>query len=114
MEVLSGQSDGIYHTNNFYLYYNPAVNRFQYFRYDFDLSLGAVQSWYNMVNPNVLTWGFDSYGRLILSRILSVPSFQAIYIKYLRRHMESYFNPWSTLIDRANEIGQMVAPVSSE
>jgi hypothetical protein len=41
MEVATGNWDGIFNANNYYLYFNPDVNKFQYFRHDLDFSYGV-------------------------------------------------------------------------
>jgi len=110
MEVMSGQSDGIYNANNYWLYFNPDVNKFQYFRHDFDLSFGTFENWMRMVDDDIYTWGFKARGRILLTRILSAPSFRATYSDYLRKYMRAYFNPLSSLIPRLDQIGRMVAP----
>jgi hypothetical protein len=110
MEVMSGQTDGIYNANNYWLYYNKSLKQFQYFRHDFDLSYGMFENWMGMVDCDIYTWGFKGRGRILLTRILSVPSFRASYSSYLRQFIRSYFNPLSSLIPRMDQLGREISP----
>ena len=87
VEVATGNWDGIYNANNYFLYYNTD-GLFYYYRYDLDLSLGSLDFFYGFSDRSIWTWASTfppGSGQLLPDRILSVPSFQEIYASYLSK-----------------------------
>eukprot|EP00008_Paramoeba_atlantica_P003795 CAMPEP_0201488066 /NCGR_PEP_ID=MMETSP0151_2-20130828/16665_1 /ASSEMBLY_ACC=CAM_ASM_000257 /TAXON_ID=200890 /ORGANISM="Paramoeba atlantica, Strain 621/1 / CCAP 1560/9" /LENGTH=437 /DNA_ID=CAMNT_0047873283 /DNA_START=569 /DNA_END=1882 /DNA_ORIENTATION=+ len=93
-EVSTGNWDGIYNGNNYFLYYNTDGLMY-YYRHDLDLSFGSINEYYRMANRTIWNWASATprgRGHLLVDRILSVPSFQEIYSSYLSKLL-SYVNP---------------------
>mmetsp|Transcript_19315 Transcript_19315/g.26629 ORF Transcript_19315/g.26629 Transcript_19315/m.26629 type:complete len:306 (+) Transcript_19315:52-969(+) len=93
-EVATGNWDGTYNANNYYLYYNTD-ELFYYYRHDLDVSFGNLDWQYRMSNRSIWEWGTafpPGRGRLLIDRILAVESFQEIYSSYLSKLM-NYVNP---------------------
>ena len=104
-EVSTGNFDGIYNGNNYFLYYNTDRLMY-YYRHDLDLSFGSFDYIYRMENRSIWNWGSAfprGRGHLLIDRILSVPSFQEIYSSYLSKLM-TYVNAdqSGTFADRVN------------
>ena len=86
-EVATGNYDGIYNANNYYLYYNTDELMY-YYRHDLDLSFGFVDFDFRMSNRSIWEWGSafpPGPGQLLIDRILAVPSFQQTYASYLSK-----------------------------
>lgn len=111
VEVLTGNWDGIWDCNNYWLYYNPDVNVFQYFRQDLDVSFGTWDSIYSFNDINVYGWGnYNSRGYRLINRILNVDSFRNSFSNYMLEFVKVYYNFGSNLIPRVNTISYEIAP----
>ena len=106
-EVLTGNWDGIWNGNNYFLYYNYDVNLFQYFRQDVDVSFGAWDNFYNMTTKDVYNWGEGGRGHWLIDKVLSVPTFRAAYTEYLYQAMTA-FNLHGEYVLLSNAMAQEV------
>ena len=83
--------------NNFYLYHNPATDRWYYLPFDFDNTFGIWWSgiWpsLNWATRDVYDWGHPQESRPLMERILEVPEFRERYTYHLRDLIETLFIP---------------------
>ncbi len=95
--VLLGNPDDYRgNANNYYLYHNPAINKWMMFPYDYDHSLG--QGWEGApafsnysIGADIYDWGrwtthalgVDQYAHPLVDKILAVPAYQVIYEQHL-------------------------------
>jgi len=112
MEVMTGNWDGIYDGNNYYLYKDPTINKWRYFRHDLDLSFGMFEFLMagNFSSKNVYRWYVGGRGFILPSKILSVTNFVNVYTKYMLQALDEYFNPTSSLINTALALKQSAGP----
>ena len=108
VEVLTGNADGIYSGNNYFLYYNYDVNLFQYFRQDLDVAFGSADTFYNMTNRDVYAWGEGGRGHWIIDKVLSVPTFRDVYTEYIYQALTA-FNLHGEYVLLSNVMSQEVA-----
>jgi len=111
-EVLTGNYDGIWNGNNFYLYYN-IDDLFYYYRQDLDLAFGANQYERNFANRSVWAWGETGRGQTLINRILAVPSFQKIYASYVA-NLTRYVNGIESgpFISRMEALHKQIRPLA--
>ena len=117
VEVATGNWDGIYNANNYFLYYNTD-GLFYYYRYDLDISFGSLDSWYGFSTRSIWTWASTfppGRGQLLPDRILAVPSFQEIYSSYLLKLL-SYVNdnfkgPFAERVERMHQSIEVAVPM---
>lgn len=85
IDILTGNWDNYwYNKNNFYLYRNPASNRFEFIPYDYDNTFGidfigpdwGTRSWIN--------WGHPNEGRPLTDRLMDVPEYRQRLDYYLQ------------------------------
>lgn len=84
LEVLAGHWDNYgYNKNNYYLYHNPADNKFYFISYDADNTYGI--DWVNRdwSARDVKDWLNHGESRPMLENPLKVPLFNAQYLRYL-------------------------------
>eukprot|EP00008_Paramoeba_atlantica_P013325 CAMPEP_0201482706 /NCGR_PEP_ID=MMETSP0151_2-20130828/6969_1 /ASSEMBLY_ACC=CAM_ASM_000257 /TAXON_ID=200890 /ORGANISM="Paramoeba atlantica, Strain 621/1 / CCAP 1560/9" /LENGTH=440 /DNA_ID=CAMNT_0047865519 /DNA_START=601 /DNA_END=1923 /DNA_ORIENTATION=+ len=108
-EVATGNGDGIWNGNNYFLYYQTDGLMY-YYRHDLDLSFGFVDVYQRMAIRSVWEWGSATppgRGRLLIDRILSVPSFQEMYSSYLLKLM-TYVN-----VDQSGSYARRVSGIHS-
>ena len=94
IEVLSGHWDGYsYNKNNFYLYYNPEKNWFEYIPYDTDNTLGI--DWVNRdwSDRNIYDWArHGDTGRPLYTRLLNVEEYAIMYSRSIDNLIKTIFN----------------------
>jgi spore coat protein CotH len=77
VEILTGHWDGYsYNKNNYYLYYNPDENRFEYIPYDTDNTLGIDWIGRDWAARNIYDWARHGEPRKLHTRILSVEKYK--------------------------------------
>ena len=101
-EVLTGNWDGLWNGNNYYLYYNPQISKFQYFRHDLEMSFGMWETFYPMSETPIYTWGDGGRGYRLINRILSVEPFKSQFSQYSFDLLESYFFIGGNFLERMN------------
>eukprot|EP01094_Clydonella_sp_ATCC50884_P002791 TRINITY_DN1213_c0_g1_i2.p1 TRINITY_DN1213_c0_g1~~TRINITY_DN1213_c0_g1_i2.p1 ORF type:complete len:379 (+),score=115.14 TRINITY_DN1213_c0_g1_i2:1053-2189(+) len=117
MEVLTGQSDGTYNSNNYYLYYDFAIDKFRYFRHDLDIAFGLLENFpgYDFAVKNIWTWEQGGRGYRLPQRVLAQPEFQEIYAHYLSALLSDFVNPNSTLGARMDVLHrELQTPVAQD
>jgi len=72
------------------------------------VSFGVLNQAYNMMDP--FTWGFEARGKILLSRVLSVPSFVARYVSYLQQVLDTYFMPSGAFLQRVYALQGFLLP----
>ena len=92
IDVMTGNWDGpIVNKNNFYLYYNTAVSKFEYLPYDLDNTFGIDWLGSDWGWRNIYSWNGSNHPRPIYTRILSVPKYREQYSFYISQLID-YFN----------------------
>jgi len=77
IEILTGHWDGYsYNKNNFYLYYNPNENRFEYIPYDTDNTLGIDWVDRDWADRNIYDWAKHGEPRPLHKRILAIEKYK--------------------------------------
>jgi spore coat protein CotH len=77
IEILTGHWDGYsYNKNNYYLYYNPDENRFEYIPYDTDNTLGIDWIGRDWAERNIYDWAKHGEPRNLHTRILSIEKYK--------------------------------------
>lgn len=93
-DVFTANWDGYsFNVNNFYLYHNPATDKFEYIAYDLDNTFGI--DWFNVnwAERNVYDWTSDFHDNVLTNRILEVPEFRNRYSYYLQKLVNVYAHP---------------------
>eukprot|EP00339_Tiarina_fusa_P005710 CAMPEP_0116999970 /NCGR_PEP_ID=MMETSP0472-20121206/2482_1 /TAXON_ID=693140 ORGANISM="Tiarina fusus, Strain LIS" /NCGR_SAMPLE_ID=MMETSP0472 /ASSEMBLY_ACC=CAM_ASM_000603 /LENGTH=278 /DNA_ID=CAMNT_0004699535 /DNA_START=850 /DNA_END=1682 /DNA_ORIENTATION=- len=104
-EVLTGNWDGLWNSNNYYLYWNPEVSKFQYFRHDMDQTFGSMEPFFHMEDAPIYTWGDDGSGFRLINRFLATQPFRQMFTDYCYKLIDVYFN----LQKEGNFLGRMEA-----
>ena len=92
-ELTSNWDGPIINKNNFYLYFNPADQRFSYIPYDLDNTLGIDWFGVDWANTDIYEWSYLSGDyRPIYERILSIPAYKDRLSYYLDKYTREYFN----------------------
>ena len=105
-EVLTGNWDGIWNGNNYYLYWNPDVSVFQYFRHDMDMSFGSVEPIYSFAEAPVYSWGDGGRGYRLINRVLAVQPFRQMFTDYCYQLMDAYYTLDGEFMDRMETLNQ--------
>eukprot|EP01114_Cavostelium_apophysatum_P020864 TRINITY_DN7113_c0_g2_i1.p1 TRINITY_DN7113_c0_g2~~TRINITY_DN7113_c0_g2_i1.p1 ORF type:complete len:542 (-),score=76.90 TRINITY_DN7113_c0_g2_i1:40-1665(-) len=97
--------DGIaQHANNYYLYWNPTVEKFQLFRHDLDCAFGLLLNGSMELNIYFTGLGYSP----MTSKILNIPAFKTQFEEMYCELISKYFNLQSPLLDLARQLHQMV------
>lgn len=91
-DVLSGNWDGYYNKNNFYLYHNTATGKFEYIPYDLDNTLGIDWLGVDWTMQNIYNWAPNGEDRPLVTRLLQVPDYRARFTYYVEEFMLTVFN----------------------
>ena len=113
-EIATGQPEGMFDANNYFLYFNPDLKVFQFFRHDLDDSWGLWNTYRLMDVRNVFQWFQGGRGYRLPERILSVPSFRSSFISYFQKLLSVYFvnQSSSTLVQRMQQMHTMILPLA--
>lgn len=108
-DVLSGNWDGYWNKNNFYLYNNTATGKFEYIPFDVDNTFGI--DWFNIdwAERNMYDWVSSDEDRPLIERLLEVPDYRARFTYYIQKVMEEDFNS-EVLFAQLDELQVMLAP----
>ena len=93
VDVVTGNWDDIwYGRNNYYLYHDPATDRFEFIPYDMDNTYGV-----DFFNKDWATRPYDTWGNasVLADRILAVPAYEAQYRRYLLHVVEAGEGPFT-------------------
>lgn len=95
---------------NFYFYYLPVSNRFEWIVWDASLSMGAfpTSGVSNVENMNIC-YVINSANRPLFGKILSTPELKAAYIDTLKSVFTGYFNP-ASLSAHIDSIANIIRP----
>jgi len=110
-EVLTGNWDGLWNGNNYYLYWNPDVQVFQYFRHDMDMSFGMWDTFYNRSNVNVYDWGTGGRGYRLINRVLATQPFRQQFTDYCYQLIDAYFHLEGDFIARMDYLNNELRPL---
>src|SRR3990167_1363718 len=111
VEVLTGNWDGLWNGNNYFLYYNPTVSKFQYFRQDLDVAFGIWDTFYNMIDKPIYTWGDGGRGYRLINRVLANPAFKASFTNYCYQLINTYYKLVGSFSDRMFFINEELRPI---
>jgi len=94
MEILIGHWDNYYYNkNNFYLYYVPQFNRWEYFPYDMDNTFGIHWNVCPDVDDrDIHDWGSNNAEAPLTNKLLAIPEFRADFEGYVEQFLGSVFN----------------------
>ena len=92
IDALTGNWDGYaYNVNNFYLYHDPATERFTYLPYDLDNTWGIDWVRRDWGTRDVNDWARRNVPRPLYERILAVQRYRDRYNFYLADYLERFF-----------------------
>ena len=111
VEVLSGNFDGIWNANNYYLYYNYDVNQFQYFRHDVSSSFGVWNTIYDMTFAPLYTWGDGGRGYRLINRVLANEPFRSQFTNYTKQLLENYYHLEGAFVERMEFLNSEISPL---
>ena len=112
VDIVTGSWDNYsYLKNNFYLYYNPRTEVFEYIPYDFDNTFGiwwdGIEGGIDWATRDLYEWGNQHESRPLTDRILAVGVYQDRLSFYINRLLEHSYVP-SVLKDRVDAIHALV------
>ncbi len=111
-EILFGHWDGYsINQNNYYLYKNPADQRFYFLSFDLDNTLGVDffnQPWETW---NIYQWEFGE--RPLYQSIMSFPDYRARFTAYMEDALNNVYQE-SELISRLEEMQELILPFALE
>ncbi|MBN2425413.1 MAG: CotH kinase family protein [Calditrichaceae bacterium] len=96
VNVLTGSWDDYwYNQNNFYIYHEPAADRFHLIPYDYDNTFGI--SWFSTDWTDINPYYFAEFegqqgSRPLIDRILNIPSYRNLYTHFLEHYLLNVFN----------------------
>ncbi|MEQ9308142.1 MAG: CotH kinase family protein [Balneolaceae bacterium] len=93
VDILTGNWDNYwYNQNNFYLYNNPATNRFEIIPYDYDNTFGIDWLGPDWGTRDINDWGPGGANRPLTNRILEVEEYRNRLHFYIDKIIEEIFN----------------------
>ncbi len=108
-DVLSGNWDGYYNKNNFYLYHNTATGKFEYIPYDLDNTLGIDWLGVDWTMQDIYNWKPGNEDRPLIDRLLQVSDYRARFTYYVEEFMLTIFNA-SSLFGEFDEMRALLEP----
>ncbi len=100
VDVSTGNWDGYYNKNNFYLYHNPATGKFEYIPYDTDNSFGIDWFGINWQTINAYNWKPSGDARPLYEKLMANTEARNIFSYYLKQVSEQLLaNSWGAGID---------------
>jgi len=111
VEVLAGNFDGIWNANNYYLYYNYDLNKFQYFRHDVSSSFGVWNNLYPLTANNIYTWGDGGRGYRLINRVLANQPFRDLFTYYMNMLLDKYYLKDAEFWNRVLALNSMIDPL---
>jgi len=110
VEVMTGNWDGLWNGNNYFLYYNTGLEKFQYFRHDLEISYGTWETFYSMATKPIYSWGDGGVGYRLINRVLATQPFREMFTSYCRQLIEVYFKIGDAFTDRIDFLNQELRP----
>lgn len=108
-EILIGHWDNYYYNkNNYFLYNNPATNKFEYIPYDLDNTYGLNWGVGNINHRNVHDWGSDNNYAPLAERIIAIQDYKRDLESYLYEIIQSVFNE-DFLFPKIDDYREMLA-----
>ena len=111
VEVMTGNWDGIWNANNYFLYYNTDLEKFQYFRHDVELAFGTWDTFYSMASKPIYTWGDGGSGYRLINRVLANQPFRGMFTQYCKDLIDIYFKLEGGFVDRMMFLNQELRPL---
>jgi len=112
INVLVGSWDDYWYLkNNYYLYHNPATDKFEFIPYDYDNTYGVDWVGGDWGRRNIYNWGHPSESRPLVTRILKVPEYKNRYTKYLSDFMDNEF-AFENQEPRIDQLKAMITPAA--
>jgi spore coat protein H len=109
-DILDGNWDGYaYNKNNFYLYHNPATDKFEYIPYDLDNTLGIDWLGQDWVTKNIYNWLPSNEPRPLYQRILAVPAYKQRFSYYMKDYLQTVFKTES-LYPYLDDLKALITP----
>ncbi|MBN2600852.1 MAG: CotH kinase family protein, partial [Candidatus Marinimicrobia bacterium] len=113
INILTGSWDDYrFLQNNYYLYYEPIVDKFHLIPYDYDNTFGI--DWFGIDWSNIDPYNYpvnDESGRPLL-QVLDVPEYRNLYTHFLEYYSEHVFD-MAILNDRIDSLEELIT-VSAE
>eukprot|EP01094_Clydonella_sp_ATCC50884_P022881 TRINITY_DN5353_c0_g1_i2.p1 TRINITY_DN5353_c0_g1~~TRINITY_DN5353_c0_g1_i2.p1 ORF type:complete len:622 (+),score=134.09 TRINITY_DN5353_c0_g1_i2:163-1866(+) len=118
VEIMTGQTDGMFASNNYFLYLDPSTNIFRFMRHDFDLSLGIFENVIagdEFATRNVWTWSEGTRGFRLPAAIMSQPQYLQKFTEFLASLAHSFANGNGALVARMHAWEkQLLNPVAQD
>lgn len=89
--LVGSWDDYWYLKNNFYLYHNPATDKFEFIPYDYDNTYGVDFVGGDWGRRDIYAFGHASEPRPLVTRILAIPGYRNLYTAYLKEIMAGGF-----------------------
>lgn len=112
VDILTGNWDNHwYNQNNFYLYYNPFDERFEFIPYDYDNTFGIDWLGPDWGTRDINNWKPQGQDRPLPNRIMEIDEFKNRLNFYIQKFIEEAFNEDDLFpeIDRLKELTQDAA-----
>jgi len=114
MSVLTGSWDDYWFLkNNYYLYYNPDNQKFEFIPYDYDNSYGIRWMWdgrwIDWAERNIYNWGSQTEDRPLVTRILSIAEYRNQYTQNIQNFIEAEFS-LANQEQRINRLKVLITP----
>jgi CotH kinase protein/Secretion system C-terminal sorting domain len=110
IDVATGHwDDYFYNKNNYYLYDNPATGKFEFIAYDTDNSFGVDWLGKDWATRNCLSWQKSNEARPLASKLLQVPEFKGIYVRFLDSLTRFITRP-DSIFPRIDEYRDLLSP----
>ncbi len=95
---------------NFYIYYLPTTNKFEWIVWDAGLSFGAFPNSGVTNSENTsITYVINATNRPLFGKILSIPTFKSAYIDSLRKIFSTYFKT-SYFFPHIDSVANIIRP----
>ncbi len=111
VDILTGMwDDYMFNKNNFYLYHNPATDRFEFIPFDYDNTFGI--DWFNIDwdERDINNWGAEE-SRPLTDRLFGIQRYRDRLNYYINKLMNDHFNSFTMFseIDRLKAMVQQAA-----
>lgn len=94
LDVASGNWDNYaYNKNNYFLYHNLSLNKFQFITYDTDNTFGVDWLGKDWATRSIHSWLPSGENRPLAQKLLAVPAFKQIYLSCLEDLSTQYLDP---------------------
>ena len=101
--------------NNYYLYHNTALDKFQFIPYDYDNTFGiwwsGIMAGVDWGTRPVYAWGHPTEPRPLATRLLAVPAFRDRFSFYLNRLLQRFYTE-PRLVPRIDALHTLITPAA--